>query len=331
MTTLPARHLGELAVSAIGLGCMSFVQSTDAEDERVARDVIAAALDEGVTFFDTADVYGPYVSEILVGRALAPVRDQVVIASKFGNAMNREEPGARQIDGRPEYVRTAIDGTLQRLGVDHLDLYYLHRVDAEVPIEETVGAMGELVAAGKVRYLGLSEPGPQTIRRAHATHPITAIQTEWSLFSRDIEDFTVPIARELGIGLVPYSPLGRGLLTGDIRSVDDVPARLQGRERFTPEALEANLALVAEVRSVADELGVEPGQVAIAWVLARGEDVVPIPGTKRVDRVRSNTRAVGVELGEAQLASLDALADKVVGHRSPRPEHIAVEAPPLAV
>lgn len=309
------RKLGELAVSSVGLGCMSFVHSTGPEDEAVARDVISAALDEGVSLFDTADIYGPHVSEILVGRALAAHRHDIVLATKFGNTMDRDQPGTRGIDGRPEYVRQAIDASLRRLGTDYIDLYYLHRVDRQVPIEETVGAMAELVQAGKVRHLGLSEPGPETIRRAHAAHPITAIQSEWSLFSRDIETTTVPVARELGIGLVPYSPLGRGLLTGTIRDAVDVPERLRKQARFTGEALPANLALVEEVRRVARGMGVEPGQVAIAWVLAQGDDVVPIPGTKRVERLRSNVSATELTLTAEDMASLDAFGQS--GRRPP--------------
>ncbi|WP_205473409.1 aldo/keto reductase [Nocardioides sp. SYSU D00038] len=330
MTTrpLPPRRLGALAVSAVGLGCMSLVGGTSAEDEKRARAVVDASLEEGVTLFDTADVYGPFDSEVLLGRAVSAVRDRVVVATKFGNPLGTPHPDGRDVDGRPEYVRAALDASLQRLGLDHVDLYYLHRVDARVPIEETVGAMAELVAAGKVRHLGLSEPGPDTIRRAHATHPIAAIQTEWSVFSRDIEQHTVPVARELGIGLVPYSPLGRGLLTGAIRGLDDVPDRLRGRERFVPGALETNLLLAGTVREIAAELAVEPGQVAIAWVLAQGDDVVPIPGTKQADRARSNARSVDVVLTAEQRARLDGLAGAVVGHRSPRPELVTVEAPP---
>ena len=328
MTTTP-RRLGTLDVSATGLGCMSFVQSTDVADEQVARDVIGAALDEGVTFLDTADIYGKGISETLVGRALAAVRDQVVLATKFGNRLDRDEPGApeRDIDGRPDYVRTALEASLRRLGTDHVDLYYLHRIDSLVPIEETVGALAELVQQGKVRHLGLSEAGPETIRRAHAVHPITAIQSEWSVFSRDIEDEVVPVARELGIGLVPYSPLGRGLLTGAFRTAADVPERLKGRERYTGDQLTHNIALAEEVRAVATELEAEPGQVAIAWVLAQGDDVVPIPGTKQVDRARSNARSVDVRLSDEQRGRLDVLADSVRGNRSPRPELIGIESP----
>lgn len=314
------RHLGPLEVGPVGLGCMSLVQP---EHEAAARDVIAAALEEGVTLLDTADVYGGGTSETLVGKVVAPIREDVVLATKFGYAVD----GSGTVDGSPAYARAAIEASLRRLGTDHVDLWYLHRTDPRFPIEEVVGTMAELVAEGKVLYLGLSEAAPDTIRRAHAVHPIAAIQTEWSVFSRDIEDHTVPVARELGIGLVPYSPLGRGLLTGAIRTLDDVPARLQGRERFTEQALDHNLALAAEVRAVAGELGVEPGQVALAWVLAQGDDVVPIPGTKQVSRVRSNTRAIDVRLSDGQRTRLDALADQVRGHRSPRPELLRVETP----
>jgi len=325
--SLPSRRLGQLEVSAIGLGCMSFVRSTDAADERQARDVVEAALEAGVTLFDTADVYGPFISETLVGRALAAVRDEVVIATKFGNAVDRDKPGSRSVDGRPEHVRASIEGSLSRLGVDHVDLYYLHRVDPLVPIEETVGAMAALVEEGKVRHLGLSEPGPGTIRRAHATHPIAAIQTEWSLFSRDIEDHTVPVARELGIGLVPYSPLGRGLLTGQIRTSGDVPERLRQHGRFVEGTFEHNLGLADVVREVAAELGVAPGQVALAWVLARGDDVVPIPGTKQVDRLRENLGALDVRLDPEHTERLETLAARVEGERALRPSAIGVEAP----
>ncbi|WP_230487207.1 aldo/keto reductase [Nocardioides anomalus] len=321
------RRLGALDVSPTGLGCMSFVQSTEPADEQVAREVIEAALDEGVSFFDTADIYGKGISETLVGRVLAPRRDEVTIATKFGNRLDGDQPGGRDLDARPEYVRSALEASLRRLGTDHVDLYYLHRVDAQVPIEETFGALAELVEAGKVLHLGLSEAGPQTIRRAHAVHPVTAVQSEWSVFSRDIEDEVVPVARELGIGLVPYSPLGRGLLTDLIRSADDVPERLRGRERYSGEELRHNVALADEVREVAAELGVQAGQVALAWVLAQGDDVVPIPGTKQVDRARSNARSVDVRLDDAQRARLDRLADRVRGHRSPRPELVGLEAP----
>jgi aryl-alcohol dehydrogenase-like predicted oxidoreductase len=231
------------------------------------------------------------------------------------------------LDGRPEYVRSAIEGSLRRLGTDHVDLYYLHRVDPEVPIEDTVGALAELVEAGKVRFIGLSEPGLDTVRRAHAVHPITAIQNEWSLFTRDIEDGTVALARELGIGIVPYSPLGRGWLSGRIRSRDDVSATHRAHPRFADEAFEANLALADAVADVAAELGVQPGQVALAWVLSRGEDVVPIPGTRHPNYVRENVAAAGVELDDTHRERLDRIAAGVAGHRSIRPENLGTEAP----
>lgn len=287
-------------------------------DEQGGIETIHRALDLGVTFLDTADMYGPFTNELLVGRALAGRRDAVVLATKFGN--KRGEDGARLgIDGSPEYVRSACDASLQRLGVDHVDLYYQHRVDPQVPIEETVGAMKELVEAGKVTHLGLSEASPATIRRAHAVHPITALQTEYSLFSRDLEDEILPTVRELGIGLVPYSPLGRGLLTG---AITGTPGEGDSRgtgyfPRFQGEALEANLALVRGVEEVATEKGCTPGQLALAWVLAQGEDVAPIPGTKRVRYLEENLAAAEVTLDADDLARLDRAVprDAVVGDR----------------
>jgi aryl-alcohol dehydrogenase-like predicted oxidoreductase len=310
-TRLTTRTLGTtspLTVSALGLGCMGMSEfyGTGAEAEGI--ETIHRALDLGVTLLDTADMYGPFTNEQLVGRAVAGRRDEVVLATKFGN--ERAEDGTRLgINGRPEYVRRAADASLRRLGVDHIDLYYQHRVDKTVPIEETVGAMAELVAAGKVRHLGLSEASPQTIRRAHAVHPITALQTEYSLFTRDVEDAILPTLRELGIGLVPYSPLGRGILTGAITSTDDLESGDSRRTayfpRFQAEALENNLALVARVRALADAKGVTPGQLALAWVLAQGDDVVPIPGTKRVRYLEENVAAAAVSLTTSDLASLE--------------------------
>jgi aryl-alcohol dehydrogenase-like predicted oxidoreductase len=315
-------------VSAIGVGFMSFRTGAGPDDEKAAHAVVDAALDSGISFFDTADVYGPEHSEILLGRALRGRRDQVTLATKFGNALDRETNPDHRIDGRPEYVRTAIDGSLRRLGVDHVDLYYLHRVDPTVPIEDTVGALKELVEAGKVRHLGLSEAGPRTIRRAHAVHPIAAIQSEWSLFSRDIEGPIVPVARELGIALVPYSPLGRAWLTGAVRTRGDVSGQRLAHPRFAEENFATNRALADEVAAVAGELGVQPSQVALAWVLARGNDVVPIPGTRHPEFVRENAGALGVELSADQSARLDKLAARVAGHRSIRPENLGTEAPP---
>ncbi len=309
-----------LTVSALGLGCMGMSEFYGGRDEESALATIRRALDLGVTFLDTADMYGPFTNEQLVGKAIAGRRDEVQLATKFGN--ERLPDGTRVgINGSPEYVRAACDASLQRLGVDHIDLYYQHRVDRTVPIEETVGAMAELVAAGKVRHLGLSEAAPATIRRAAATAPITALQSEYSLFTRDIEDEILPTIRELGIGLVPYSPLGRGLLTGRItaeKSLDDGDSRRSGYfPRFQGEALDANLALVAEVQQIAESKGCTPGQLALAWVLSRGDDVAPIPGTKRVSYLEENVGAAEVTLDEHDLAALEAAVprDAVVGDR----------------
>ncbi|KHO26273.1 aldo/keto reductase [Mycolicibacterium setense] len=318
-------------VSAIGLGFMSFRTGTGPEDEKQADAIVAEAVDLGITLFDTADVYGPEFSEILLGKAIRGRRDAVTIATKFGNALDREtNPDARALDGRPEYVRSALEGSLRRLGVDHIDLYYQHRVDPDVPIEDTVGALKELVEAGKVRHIGLSEPGPQTLRRAHAVHPIAAIQNEWSLFTRDIERDTVPIARELGIGIVPYSPLGRGWLTGRVRSAEDVKGVQSRHPRFGAEVFDRNRALADTVTEIAVQIGVQPSQVALAWVLSRGQDVVPIPGTRHVEYLRENVGALTVELSDEHVGRLEAIADQVGGHRSIRPEHLGVEAPVAA-
>jgi aryl-alcohol dehydrogenase-like predicted oxidoreductase len=323
--TLSHRTLGTtspLTVSALGLGCMGMSEFYGAPDEEAGLATIHRALDLGVTFLDTADMYGPFTNERLVGKAIATSsqgRDGVVLATKFGN--QREEDGTRLgINGRPEYVRSACDASLQRLGVDHIDLYYQHRVDKTVPIEETVGAMKELVEAGKVRHLGLSEASAETIRRAHAVHPITALQTEWSLFTRDLEAEILPTVRELGIGLVPYSPLGRGILTGSYTSAptDEKDSRASAYfPRLNGEALEANLRLVDRVREIADEKGCTPGQLALAWVLAQGEDVAPIPGTKRVRYLEENVGAADVELSDDDLARIEEAvpADAVVGER----------------
>ncbi|ASR01689.1 aldo/keto reductase [Gordonia rubripertincta] len=326
----PSRRLGSNgpSVSAIGLGFMSFIISAEAEEERTATALVHEAIDLGVTLFDTADVYGPEFSEILLGRALKGRRDQVVLATKFGNALDRAtNPDARPLDGRPEYVKSALEASLRRLDTDHIDLYYLHRVDREVPIEDTVGALEELVEAGKVRHIGLSEPGPQTLRRAHAVHPVTAIQNEWSVFTRDIENETLPVARELGIGVVPYSPLGRGWLTGAIQRPDDVTGRRAQHPRFATDAFETNRILAQEVTALARDIGVLPSQVALAWVLAQGEDVVPIPGTRHVEYLRENVGAATVSLDAAQVERLSSIATKVAGERSIRPEHLGIEAP----
>jgi aryl-alcohol dehydrogenase-like predicted oxidoreductase len=309
---LPARTLGsDLQVSALGLGCMGMSEFYGAADEEEAKAVIGRALELGVTFFDTADMYGPFANERLVGAALAPHRDEVVIATKFGNV--RGENGERLgVRGDPDYVREACEASLQRLGVDEIDLYYQHRVDPEVPIEDTVGAMGELVEQGKVRHLGLSEAAPETVRRAHQTHPITALQTEYSLWSRDPEEELLPLVRELGIGFVPYSPLGRGFLTGHIRKPEDLAEDDFRRHnpRFQGENFQRNLELVERVEEIAAEKGATPGQLALAWVLAQGEDLVPIPGTKRVSYLEENVAAAEVELSDEDLRRIDEAAPR---------------------
>jgi aryl-alcohol dehydrogenase-like predicted oxidoreductase len=308
-----------LTVSALGLGCMGMSAFYGTPDEEGGIATIHRALDLGVTFLDTADMYGPHTNERLVGRAIAGRREEVQLATKFGNVTLPD--GTRRIDGRPEYVRSACDASLERLGVDHLDLYYQHRVDPDVPIEETVGAMAELVAAGKVRHLGLSEASAATVRRAHAVHPITALQSEFSLFTRDLEDEILPTLRELGIGLVPYSPLGRGLLTGAITTesvLEENDTRRSGYfPRLNGEGLTANLRLVDAVRAIAEEKGCTPGQLALAWVLAQGDDVVPIPGTKRVRYLEENVAAAEVVLSPEDLTRLTAAVprDAVVGDR----------------
>jgi aryl-alcohol dehydrogenase-like predicted oxidoreductase len=309
---MQTRTLGQgLEVSAMGLGCMGMSEFYGRADEDEAISTIHRALELGITFLDTADMYGPFTNEKLVGRAIADRRDQVVLATKFGNV--RGENGERLgIDGSPEYVRRACDASLQRLGTDHIDLYYQHRVDQTVPIEETVGAMAELVQQGKVRHLGLSEAAPTTIRRAHAVHPITALQTEYSLWTRDPEDEILPTVRELGIGFVPYSPLGRGFLTGRFQRTDDLAEDdfRRGHPRFQGANLERNLELVERARAIAAGKGVTAGQLALAWVLAQGEDVAPIPGTKRVRYLEENAGALDVELGEDDLRALDDAAPR---------------------
>ncbi len=310
-----------LEVSALGLGCMGMSEFYGTADEDAAVATIRRALDLGVTFLDTADMYGPFTNEQLVGRAITGRRGEVQLATKFGNE-RRPDGSWVGVNGRPEYVRSACDASLRRLGVDHIDLYYQHRVDPTVPIEETVGAMAELVEAGKVGHLGLSEAAAATIRRAHAVHPITALQTEYSLFTRDLEEEILPAIRELGIGLVPYSPLGRGLLTGTITATAGAETEGDSRRsgyfpRFQGEALEANLALVERIREIAERKDCTPGQLALAWVLAQGDDVVPIPGTKRVRYLEENVGALDVRLDESDLARLESAVprDAVVGDR----------------
>jgi aryl-alcohol dehydrogenase-like predicted oxidoreductase len=307
---MQTRKLGSqgLEVSAEGLGCMGMSEFYGRSDEGEAIATINRALELGVNFLDTADMYGPFTNELLVGRAIAGRRDEVVLATKFG--IERREDGSRRVNGRPEYVHQAADASLQRLGVDQIDLYYQHRVDPETPIEETVGAMAELVAAGKVRFLGLSEASPRTIRRAHAVHPISALQTEYSLWSRDPEAEILPTVRELGIGFVAYSPLGRGFLSGRYRSPDDFDEDdfRRAHPRFQGENFKRNLELVERVEEIAAEKGVTPGQLALAWVLHQGDDVVPIPGTKHVRYLEENVAAIEIELSDDDLARLDELA-----------------------
>ena len=303
------RNLGNegLVVSELGLGCMGmseFYGTTD-EDESIAT--IHRAIELGVTFLDTADMYGPFTNEKLVGRAIQGRRDEVVLATKFGNVRGKDG-SFLGVSGKPDYVREACDASLSRLGVDYIDLYYQHRVDPETPIEETVGAMKELVAAGKVRYLGLSEAGPETIRRAHAVHPISALQSEYSLFSREVEDEILPTIRELGVGFVPYSPLGRGFLTGRWKSIEDMPendTRSARFPRFAEENFRKNLELADKVREVADDRGVTSGQLALAWLLAQGEDIVPIPGTKRRKYLEENAGAADVALTQEDLRRIE--------------------------
>jgi aryl-alcohol dehydrogenase-like predicted oxidoreductase len=306
------RKLGNdgLEVAAEGLGCMGMSEFYGEGDEAESIATIHLALDLGVTLIDTADIYGPFTNEQLVGRAIADRRDEVVLATKFGIVRDPNNPSARGINGRPDYVHRSCDASLRRLSTDHIDLYYQHRVDPDVPIEETVGAMAELVDAGKVRYLGLSEAGPETIRRAQAVHPIAALQTEYSLWSRDLEDEILPTIRELGIGLVAYSPLGRGFLTGAITDVADLE---QGDfrlsiPRFQGENFQRNLDLVRRVQELAREHNCTPAQLALAWVLRQGADVVPIPGTKRRRYLEQNVEATEVALTAEDLARIDELA-----------------------
>ncbi len=303
------RKLGSqgLEVSAQGLGCMSMSSVYGPGDDDAGTRTIHRALELGITFLDTAEVYGPYTNEELVGRAIAGNRDQFEVATKFGFAIDPDNPRSRGTDGTPENAKRVADASLRRLGIDHIDLYYQHRVDPDVPIEETVGAMAELVTEGKVRYLGLSEASPETIRRAHAVHPITAVQSEYSLWTRDPEDEVLPTLRELGIGFVAYSPLGRGILTGQIRSLDDLPEDDWRRTnpRFQEEALQENIRLADRVSELAERRGVTPAQLAIAWVLAKGEDIVPIPGTKSPKRLEENAGADDIQLSADDVAELD--------------------------
>jgi aryl-alcohol dehydrogenase-like predicted oxidoreductase len=309
------RRLGRKGpmVSALGLGCMGMSEFYGPADEVESIATIHRALDLGINLLDTADVYGPHTNEQLVGQAIAGRRDQVVLATKFG-IVRGSDPQARGVNGRPEYVRACCDASLKRLGVDHIDLYYQHRVDPKVPIEDTVGALAELVRQGKVRYIGLSEAAPATLRRAHAVHPITALQTEYSLWSRDPEDEILPTCRALGIGFVAYSPLGRGFLTGRFQKFDDLPAGdfRRGSPRFQGANFQKNLDLVRRVEEIAREKRCTSAQLALTWLLARGNDVVPIPGTKQRARLEENAQAVGIALSKSELARIDAVAPKGV-------------------
>jgi aryl-alcohol dehydrogenase-like predicted oxidoreductase len=308
-----------LEVGRIGLGCMgmSAFYTGAGTDEAGAIATIHRAIDLGVTLFDTAEMYGPYLNEELLGRALAGRRDQVVVATKFGTILHRGD-GSRGMDGSAENVRLAVEGSLQRLNTDHIDLYYQHRMDPGTPIEETVGALAELIAEGKIGHYGLSEAAPATIRRAHAVHPVTALQTEYSLWSREPEEEILPVVRELGIGFVPYSPLGRGFLTGTIRSLDQLDESDFRRynPRFEGDNLQRNIGIVERVDAVAAEVGAKPGQVALAWLLAQGADIAPIPGTKHVAYLEENVAADAIELSAEQLAALDAVGVPV-GDRYP--------------
>jgi aryl-alcohol dehydrogenase-like predicted oxidoreductase len=325
---MQTRELGKsgLRVSAIGLGCMGMSEFYGASDEGESIATLNRAIDVGVTFWDTADMYGSGENERLLAQVLAGRRDEVTLATKFGNVRG---PGGTflGIDGRPEYVRAACDASLERLGVDVIDLYYQHRVDPNVPIEETVGAMAELVAAGKVRHLGLSEASAETIRRAAAVHPIAALQTEYSLWTRDLEAEILPAIRDLGIGLVAYSPLGRGFLTGRFRSPEDLPADDWRREnpRFQGENFAANIAIADRVRELAEAKGRTPAQLALAWLLSRGEDVVPIPGTRSIARLEENAAAAEIELTDEELRTLTEGLPEAAGTRYPEASMRAVE------
>jgi aryl-alcohol dehydrogenase-like predicted oxidoreductase len=306
MQSLPLGSQG-LTVSRQGLGCMGMSEFYGPHDDDESIATIHRALELGVTLLDTSDIYGPQTNERLVGRAIADRREQVVLATKFGILRDPADPARRGVNGRPEYVREACEASLRRLGTDHIDLYYQHRVDPSTPIEETVGAMGELVAEGKVRFLGLSEAAADTIRRAHAVHPITALQSEYSIWAREVEAEILPALRELGIGLVPYSPLGRGFLTGRLRSLDQLAKDdfRRSQPRMQGDNLEANIAIVERIDALAAEKRATPAQVALAWVHAQGEDVVPIPGTKRRSYLEENVGALDVELSDEDFEALD--------------------------
>lgn len=323
---MKTRELGKsgLRVSALGLGCMGMSEFYGPGDERESIGTIHRALELGVNFLDTADMYGPFTNEELVGKAIKGGRDKVVLATKFGFVRDPNNPKARSVNGKPEYVRRACEASLRRLGVEYIDLYYQHRVDAYTPIEDTIGEMSKLVQEGKVRYLGMSEPGIQTLRRAHAVHRIAALQNEYSLWSRDPEDGVLTVCRELGIGFVPYSPLGRGFLTGQIKRFEDfAPDDIRRiSPRFQGENFQRNVELVSRLQQMARDKGCSPSQLALAWVLAQGEDIVPIPGTKRIKYLEENSRALDIHLSKPDLAQIDQISPRgaVAGPRYP--EHM---------